>query len=67
MSLKPLVSTAPAHSILSARFRYSSSAATDIRKTFARIRREQAAAAVAADARKLIRKSQAAASQACSD
>ena len=39
---KPLVSSAPAHRILNAQtFRYTSSVATDIRKTFARIRREQ--------------------------
>jgi hypothetical protein len=41
---KPLLSSAPAHSILNARtFRYTSSVATDIRRTFARIRREQKA------------------------
>jgi hypothetical protein len=41
-NLKQLVSSAPEHSILNTRFRYRSSVATDIRKTFARIRREQA-------------------------
>jgi hypothetical protein len=40
---KPLLSSAPAHSILNAQtFRYSSSANTDIRRTFARVRREVA-------------------------
>jgi hypothetical protein len=35
---KPLVSSAPAHSILNARtFRYTSSVATDVRRTFARV------------------------------
>ena len=39
-SYKPLLSSAPAHSILNARtFRYRNSADTDIRKTFARFRR----------------------------
>ena len=61
MNRKPLVSSAPAHSILNAGFRYTSSAATDIRKTFARVRREQASAAVTASAlsnvRPLTRKS----------
>jgi hypothetical protein len=39
-SYKPLVSSAPAHSILNARtFRYRNSAETDLRKTFARLRR----------------------------
>ncbi|HTR57268.1 MAG TPA: hypothetical protein VMM27_03750 [Casimicrobiaceae bacterium] len=65
--LKPLLSSAPAHSLLSARFRYTSSAATDIRKTFAKIRRQQAATAIADDAQRVIRKSQAAASLACGD
>jgi len=41
-NLKQLVSSAPEHSILNTRFHYRSSVATDIRKTFARIRREQA-------------------------
>jgi hypothetical protein len=37
---KPLLSSAPAHSILNAQtFHYTNSAATDIRKTFARFRR----------------------------
>lgn len=48
MSHKPLVSSAPAHSILNAGFRYTNSTATDVRKTFARIRREQASAAARA-------------------
>jgi hypothetical protein len=40
---KPLLSSAPAHSILNAQaFHYTNSVATDIRKTFARIRRERA-------------------------
>jgi len=64
---KPLVSSAPAHSILSAQFHYTSSAATDIRKTFAKVRRRQAATAIADDARQVIRKSQAAASLACAN
>ena len=39
---KPLLSSAPAHSILNAQaFRYTNSAATDIRKTFARVRRRR--------------------------
>ena len=39
---KPLLSTAPAHSILNAQaFHYTNSAATDIRKTFARVRRRR--------------------------
>jgi hypothetical protein len=50
MNHKPLVSSAPAHSILNAGFRYTNSTATDIRKTFARARREQAKAAVLASA-----------------
>ena len=42
---KPLLSTAPAHSILNAQgFRYTNSAATNIRETFARIRRRRAKA-----------------------
>jgi hypothetical protein len=37
---KPLLSSAPAHSILNARtFAYTNSASTDIRVTFARVRR----------------------------
>jgi len=45
---RQLVSTAPAHSILNAQtFHYRSSVATDIRKTFARILRDQAKAGVA--------------------
>jgi len=44
---KPLLSSAPAHSILNAQaFHYTNSVATDIRKTFARIRRERANPAV---------------------
>ncbi len=39
---KPLLSSAPAHSILNAQaFHYTNSAATDIRKTFARFRRRR--------------------------
>jgi hypothetical protein len=42
---KPLASSAPAHSILNAQaFHYTSSVGTDIRKTFARVRREGAKA-----------------------
>ena len=60
---KPLLSSAPVHSILNAQaFHYTSSAATDIRKTFARVkrRREKAAAAslgVASNVRPLYRRS----------
>jgi hypothetical protein len=44
---KPLLSSAPAHSILNAQgFHYTNSVETDIRKTFARVRRERANAAV---------------------
>jgi hypothetical protein len=44
---KPLLSSAPAHSILNAQaFHYTNAVATDIRRTFARIRRERASAAV---------------------
>ena len=44
---KPLLSSAPARSILNAQaFHYTNSVQTDIRKTFARIRRELAKAAV---------------------
>lgn len=50
MSYKSLVSAAPAHSILNADFHYTNSAATDIRKTFARIRRDRAKSAIAAGA-----------------
>ena len=46
MSYKPLLTAAPAHSILNAEFRYIKSTETDIRRTFARIRREQAARAL---------------------
>jgi hypothetical protein len=47
---KPLLSLAPAHSILDAKaFHYTNSVATDIRKTFARIRRERANPAVIVD------------------
>lgn len=47
---KSLLSSAQAHSILNAEaFRYTNSVATDIRKTFARIRRERANAAVIVD------------------
>ena len=46
---KPLLSSAPSHSILNAQaFHYTNSTDTDIRKTFARIRREHAKAAVVA-------------------
>ena len=59
---KPLLSSAPAHSILNAQaFHYTNSAATDIRKMFARIRRrrEKADAAslnVASNVRRLYRR-----------
>ena len=44
---KPLLSSAPEHSILNAQaFHYTNAVATDIRRTFARIRRERASAAV---------------------
>ena len=44
---KPLLSSAPAHSIRNAQaFHYTNSVDTDIRRTFARIRRERANAAV---------------------
>jgi len=44
---KTLLSSAPAQSILNAQaFRYTSSVDTDIRATFARIRRERAKAVV---------------------
>jgi hypothetical protein len=44
---KPLLSSAPAHRILDAQaFQYRNSVDTDIRKTFARIGRERATAAV---------------------
>lgn len=56
MSHKPLVSSAPEHSILNAEFRYTNSAATDVRKTFARIRREQASAS--SNVRAITRKSE---------
>ena len=47
---KPLLSSAPAHSILNAQaFHYTNSVATDIRNTFARIRRERANPAVIVD------------------
>jgi len=40
---KPLLSSAPAHSILNAQeFHYTNSASTDIRKTFAHFRRSAA-------------------------
>ncbi len=43
---KPLVSSAPAHSILNAQaFHYTNSVATDIRKTFDKFRQSQARAA----------------------
>jgi len=51
MHYKPLLSSAPAQSILNAAFRYTDSAATDIRKTFARIRRDLLARDRAADVR----------------
>ena len=39
---KPLLSSASAHSILNAQaFHYTNSAATDIRKTFAKVRRRR--------------------------
>jgi len=41
---KPLLSSAPAHSILNAQgFRYTNSVSTDIRETFARLRRKASA------------------------
>ena len=44
---KPLLSSAPARSILNAQaFHYTNGVDTDIRRTFARIRRERANAAV---------------------
>ena len=44
---KPLLSSAPACSVLNAQtFHYTNSVDTDIRRTFARIRRERANAAV---------------------
>jgi len=47
---KTLLSSAPAHSILNAQaFNYTNSVQTDIRTTFARIRRERAKAAVMAN------------------
>ena len=47
---KPLLSSAPANSILNAQaFNYTNSVDTDIRKTFARIRRERANAVVIAN------------------
>jgi hypothetical protein len=47
---KTLLSSAPAHSILNAQaFNYTNSVETDIRKTFARVRRELANAAVIAN------------------
>jgi hypothetical protein len=47
---KSLLSSAPAHSILNAQaFHYTNSVATDIRKTFARIRRERPNPAVIVD------------------
>jgi hypothetical protein len=59
---KPLLSSTPAHSILNAQaFHYTNSAATDIRMTFARVRRrrEEADAAspnVASNVRPLYRR-----------
>lgn len=55
MSHRPLVTAAPAHSILNAEFHYTNSTATDIRKTFARIRRERAKAAIAASGASKVR------------
>ena len=50
---KPLVSSAPAHSILNAQaFQYTNSVATDVRKTFARIRRDLASRHAATTGRK---------------
>ena len=51
MTYKPLLSSAPAKSILNAGFRYTNSAATDIRKTFARVRHDILARDAAPDAR----------------
>ena len=58
---KPLVSSAPAHSILNAQaFHYTSSVETDIRKTFARVRRRRAktnaSISVASNVRPFIKK-----------
>src|SRR4029434_10409093 len=50
MNHKPLISTAPVHSILNAHFRYTNSTLTDIRKTFERIRREHGQAKAARSA-----------------
>jgi cytochrome c len=67
MNRKPLISSAPAYSILSAEFRYTNSAATNIRKTFARIRSDRAQANVvdkaAGSVGPLVRKLQEAPSQ----
>ena len=47
---KPLLSSAPGHSILNAQaFHYTNSVDTDIRKAFARIRRERSNPAVIVD------------------
>ena len=47
---KPVLSSAPAHSILNAQaFQYRNSVDTDIRKTLARIRRQRANRAVIVD------------------
>ena len=53
---KLLVSSAPAHSILNAQaFHYTSSVETDIRKTFARVRRERAKAHASSSATSNVR------------
>jgi hypothetical protein len=40
--MKPIRTTAPETSLLNPKFRYTPAAKTDVRRTFARIRREQA-------------------------
>ena len=53
---KPLLSSAPAHSILNAQaFHYTNSAETDIRKTFARVLRSRAKANAPINARATVR------------
>ena len=51
MNYKPLLSSAPAKSILNAGFQYTNSGATDIRKTFAKAWRDLSTRPAAADAR----------------
>ena len=53
---KPLASSAPAHSILNAQaFHYTCSVETDIRKTFARFRRERVKATASISAASNVR------------